>query len=60
MQIFNYTKNNDANILIKINSNNNIVNSNNKDIILEVFKGISIIKDDILYINYFLIRIDII
>ena len=59
MQIFNYTKNSDANILIKINSNNIIANTTNKlnntitnkGIILEVFKGIDTIKDNILYIE---------
>ena len=58
MQTFIYSKNSDANTLIKINSNNNIANINtnnnatsNKGIILEIYKGIDIVNESIIYIE---------
>ena len=58
MQTFIYSKNSDSNILIKINSNDNIasINTNNnttsnKGIILEVYKGIDINNESIIYIQ---------
>ena len=55
IQAFQYSKNTDSNILVRINSNN-VVNTNdntkgNKGVILEVFKGIDILNENILYIE---------
>ena len=58
METFIYSKNSESKILIKINSNNNIANintnnntSSNNGVILEVYKGIDINNESIIYIE---------
>ena len=50
-QIFKHEKNSESNILIKINSNNSNEDLKNKGFILEIFKSIDILEDNIIYIE---------